>query len=235
MRSFQVFGFSTVRDNGSPNLAQTTHKEVLYKSSGHYWLNISTGYTWFHAFWLFELKILVIYDFRGDSVEPWTLRLYINVCSGHMYDLYFTIAMVVMCSSLRNIAVLCISAIVYFISHCGDSGPYDGYKWLLSAYETVGVAAIGGHCAYARVEIARYLYGLGLLSNSIVGSTVCCYAVLCSNVFCFNTLIPIRKCRHFAHWHFQMHFWMKIYEFRLRFHRGLFVRFDLTLFEHWLR
>ena len=29
--------------------------------------------------------------------------------------------------------------------------------------------------------------------------------------------------------------WMKIYEFRLRFHRSLFLRVQLTIFHHWFR
>ena len=29
--------------------------------------------------------------------------------------------------------------------------------------------------------------------------------------------------------------WMKMYEFRLKFHRGLFLRFQLTIFQHWFR
>ena len=29
--------------------------------------------------------------------------------------------------------------------------------------------------------------------------------------------------------------WMKIYEFRLRFHWSLFLRFELTIFQHWFR
>ena len=29
--------------------------------------------------------------------------------------------------------------------------------------------------------------------------------------------------------------WMKIYQFRQRFHRFLFVRFELTIFHHWFR
>ena len=29
--------------------------------------------------------------------------------------------------------------------------------------------------------------------------------------------------------------WMKMYEFRLRFHWNLFLRFELTIFQHWFR
>ena len=31
------------------------------------------------------------------------------------------------------------------------------------------------------------------------------------------------------------HSWMKIYEFNLRFHWSLFLRFELTIFHHWFR
>ena len=53
--------------------------------------------------------------------------------------------------------------------------------------------------------------------------------------------------QHFAHWDrdkiadiFQTTFsnvlsWMKMYELCLRFHRGLFLRFELTIFQYWLR
>ena len=35
--------------------------------------------------------------------------------------------------------------------------------------------------------------------------------------------------------HFQMHFLMKMYEFHLRFHWCLFLRFELRIYQHWLR
>ena len=30
-------------------------------------------------------------------------------------------------------------------------------------------------------------------------------------------------------------YWMKIYEFHVQFHWSLFLRFELTIFQHWFR
>ena len=47
-----------------------------------------------------------------------------------------------------------------------------------------------------------------------------------------NTLCPLFSTRHF-----QMHSfsWMKMYEFRLRFHWNLFLGAQLTISQHWFR
>ena len=39
----------------------------------------------------------------------------------------------------------------------------------------------------------------------------------------------------FSRRHFQMHFSMKMYDIRIRLHRSLFLRFELTIFEHCFR
>ena len=79
--------------------------------------------------------------------------------------------------------------------------------------------------------------------------------VKCLSITMFNTLRPGQNWSYFAHdtfkciffntlrprqngRHFQMTFsnaisWMKIDEFRLRFHWSLFQRFQLTIFQHW--
>ena len=49
----------------------------------------------------------------------------------------------------------------------------------------------------------------------------------------FNTLRP--KWPPFFRRHFQMHFFMKMHTFRLRFHWSLFPRVQLTIFQHWFR
>ena len=43
-----------------------------------------------------------------------------------------------------------------------------------------------------------------------------------------------KNCRHFVDI-FKCFSWMKMYEFRLRFHWSLFLRFELAIFQHWFR
>ena len=50
-----------------------------------------------------------------------------------------------------------------------------------------------------------------------------------------NTLRPRQSGRHFADDIFKCIFGMNMYEFRLRFHHCLFLKFELTVFQHWLR
>ena len=50
----------------------------------------------------------------------------------------------------------------------------------------------------------------------------------------FNTLRLKQNCRHFADDIFKCS-WMKMYEFRLRFHWNLFLRLELTISQHWFR
>ena len=53
---------------------------------------------------------------------------------------------------------------------------------------------------------------------------------------CINTLRPRQNDRHFAQTMFSNTFsWMKMYEFRLKFHWSLFLRFQLTICQHWFR
>ena len=51
---------------------------------------------------------------------------------------------------------------------------------------------------------------------------------------CFNTLRPRQNGRHFPDDIFKFS-WMKMYEFRLTFHRSLFLGVQLTIFQHWFR
>ena len=46
--------------------------------------------------------------------------------------------------------------------------------------------------------------------------------------------MPRQNGRHFPDYIFKNAFsWMKMYGFRLRFHLSLFLRFQLTIFQHW--
>ena len=49
-----------------------------------------------------------------------------------------------------------------------------------------------------------------------------------------NTLKPTQYGSHFPDDIFKCIFWMKIYEFRLRFHWNVSLRVQLTLFQHWI-
>ena len=62
---------------------------------------------------------------------------------------------------------------------------------------------------------------------------------LCDGVLPFMSFTHIEtetKWPPFSRRHFQMHFsWMKMYEFRLKFHRSLVLGVQLTIFQHWFR
>ena len=51
----------------------------------------------------------------------------------------------------------------------------------------------------------------------------------------FNTLRPRQDGRHFPDDIFKCIFWMKMYEFPLKFHWSLFPKVRLTIFQHWFR
>ena len=53
--------------------------------------------------------------------------------------------------------------------------------------------------------------------------------------FGFNTLRPRQNGRHFADDIFKCIFLYEMYEFRLKFHWSLFLRVQLTIFQHWFR
>ena len=53
--------------------------------------------------------------------------------------------------------------------------------------------------------------------------------------YCLNTLRPRRDGRHFADDILKCIFIMKMFEFRLKFHWSLFLRVQLTIFQHWFR
>ena len=48
-----------------------------------------------------------------------------------------------------------------------------------------------------------------------------------------NKMRPSHISRHFAYDIFKCISWMKIYEFRLRFHFNIFLRFELRILQHW--
>ena len=50
-----------------------------------------------------------------------------------------------------------------------------------------------------------------------------------------NTLRPRQNCCHFVDDISDTFSWLKMYEFCLRFHLSLFLRFKLTIFHHWFR
>ena len=53
------------------------------------------------------------------------------------------------------------------------------------------------------------------------------------NIEIFNTMRPRQNRWHFA---FPSAFsWMKMFEYRLKFHWSLFLRVQLTIFQHWFR
>ena len=56
-----------------------------------------------------------------------------------------------------------------------------------------------------------------------------------SRGYCSIHIETQTKLSPFRRRHFQMQFLMKMYEFRLRFHWSLFLRFELTIFQHWFR
>ena len=51
----------------------------------------------------------------------------------------------------------------------------------------------------------------------------------------FNTLRPRQNGRHFADDIFKCIFLTKMFEFQLKFHSSLFLRVQLTIFQHWFR
>ena len=53
--------------------------------------------------------------------------------------------------------------------------------------------------------------------------------------FHLNTLRPGQNGRHFADDMFKCIFWMKMFEFRLKFHWSLFLRVQLTIIQHCFR
>ena len=50
-----------------------------------------------------------------------------------------------------------------------------------------------------------------------------------------NTLRPRQNGHHFAEDIFNAFSWMKMFQLRLKFHRSLFPRVQLTIFQHWFR
>ena len=55
------------------------------------------------------------------------------------------------------------------------------------------------------------------------------------NVLTINTLRPRQNGRHFQTTFSNVFSWMKMYEFRLKFHWTLFLRVQLTISQHWFR
>ena len=54
-------------------------------------------------------------------------------------------------------------------------------------------------------------------------------------LYSFNTLRSRQNGRHFADDILKYIFLKKMHEFHLRFHLSLFLRFELTIFQHWFR
>ena len=74
-----------------------------------------------------------------------------------------------------------------------------------------------------------------LLSIRPVPESMITYHPCDSEEHVFNTLRP-RQMDAISQTTFWNAFsWMKMFEFRLKFHWGVFLRFQLTLFQHWYR
>ena len=56
-----------------------------------------------------------------------------------------------------------------------------------------------------------------------------------TNTYSYNILRPRQNCRISQTTFSNAFSWMKMYEFRLRFHWTLFLRFESTIFQHWFR
>ena len=54
-------------------------------------------------------------------------------------------------------------------------------------------------------------------------------------IYAITTLRPRRNCRYFADDIFKCTSWMQIYDFRLRYHWRLLLRFELTILQYWFR
>ena len=62
-----------------------------------------------------------------------------------------------------------------------------------------------------------------------------CNGKAVSPVPSLNTLTPRPNGAIFQTTHSNPFSWIKIFEFRLKFHWSLFLRFQLTIFQHWFR
>ena len=62
-----------------------------------------------------------------------------------------------------------------------------------------------------------------------------CHRVRCVLYDVFNTLRPVRNRGHFTDDILDAFSWMKMNEFRLKFHWSLFLRVQLIIFHHWFR
>ena len=89
--------------------------------------------------------------------------------------------------------------------------------WLHNSMASDGLATQG-----ARPSAAMALTSL---SHSILGF----------NTGSVNTLRPRQNGRHFPDDTFKCIYLMKIYKLRLQFHWSLFLRVQLTIFQHWFR
>ena len=104
-------------------------------------------------------------------------------------------------------------------------------------------------CTYVSLGLNELTYNmvnsLGLddiiwhhrIYSTLLQAMACCLTALShylhkTNV---NTLRPRQNGCHWQTTFSNAFSWMKIYEFRLRFHWNLFLRVQLTIFQHWFR
>ena len=105
--------------------------------------------------------------------------------------------------------------------HCGGnvSNPsHRGFEnWKMHAIKQITICFTNDHwCRNVMFYLLLCWTSCGTNSQS-------------KNVLIFNTL-------RFSRRHFQMHFSrMKMNDVRLKFHWSLFLRFQLTIFQHWFR
>ena len=91
---------------------------------------------------------------------------------------------------------------------------------LLASFKAISLNAIRAW------YITRWFYDIRV---------ACMYPVEIINGISINTLRPRRNGRHFADDILTAFSWMKIFEFRFKFHGCLFPRIQWTIFQHWIR
>ena len=71
------------------------------------------------------------------------------------------------------------------------------------------------------------------VSNHNIQNIICTSIIM--RGFWLNTLRPRQMAAIFQMTFSNAFSWMKMFEFRLKFHGSLFLRFQLTIFQHWFR
>ena len=118
-----------------------------------------------------------------------------------------------------------------FVIQTGYISPCDSSKEYISPVLGVVGIILGRRSANQR---RSYIVTLALISWAYSQNDPCVITTA-DTWHTFNTLRPRRYGRHFADDAFKCFSWMKMYEFRSRFHWSLFLRFQLTIFQHWFR